>query len=68
MEIVVNNQKKNFDANSITVQELLNIEMPDKQKGVAVAINSTVIPKIEWSTKAINNNDNLLIIKATQGG
>ena len=68
MEVVINNQKKVFTKEEIALQEILDIEMPYKQSGVAVAINNIVIPKTEWINKAINNNDNLLIIKATQGG
>lgn len=38
------------------------------QKGIAVAVNNTVIPKTEWVTKTLNENDKITIIKATQGG
>jgi sulfur carrier protein len=38
------------------------------QKGIAVAVNNAVIPKIEWQTKILNENDKITIIKATQGG
>ncbi|MEO8759802.1 MAG: sulfur carrier protein ThiS [Bacteroidia bacterium] len=38
------------------------------QKGIAVAVNNTVIPKTEWATKILNENDKITIIKATQGG
>ncbi|MHB1687615.1 MAG: sulfur carrier protein ThiS [Ignavibacteriaceae bacterium] len=36
--------------------------------GIAVAINNVVIPKIEWNNYLINDNDEIIIIKATQGG
>ncbi|MHB9010689.1 MAG: sulfur carrier protein ThiS [Ignavibacteriaceae bacterium] len=36
--------------------------------GTAVAINNVVIPKIEWNNYLINDNDEIIIIKATQGG
>lgn len=69
MEIIVNNQKKNLEAYStITVQQLLNIQIPEKQKGIAIAINNNIVSKAEWATKIITQNDNILIIKATQGG
>lgn len=38
------------------------------QNGIAVAVNNTVIPKINWENIRISNNDNILIIQATQGG
>ena len=68
MEITINNQVKNLSDTNLTVQQLLNMEIPDKQKGIAIAINNNVVPRTEWETKNILQNDNILIIKATQGG
>lgn len=69
MEIILNNQAKSFiEYSSLTVQELLDIVMPEKQKGVAVAIANNVIPKNEWNNTSIKQNDEVMIIKATQGG
>lgn len=36
--------------------------------GVAIAINNQIIPKDSWDKQILNQNDNVLIIKATQGG
>lgn len=68
MEITINNQIKKINEQSISVQQLLNMEIPDKQKGLAVAVNNKVIPRSDWESKIISNNDIVLIIKATQGG
>ena len=38
------------------------------QKGIAVAVNNTVVPKAEWQNKILNENDKITIIRATQGG
>jgi sulfur carrier protein len=37
-------------------------------KGVAVALNETIIPKSKWSDTLINENDNVEIVHAVQGG
>ena len=69
MEITINNQTKVLaEHTNISVQQLLNLEIPEKQKGIAVAINNKVISKSDWETKTISHNDVVLIIKATQGG
>lgn len=69
MEITINDQTKILaDRTSISVQQLLNMEIPLKQKGVAVAVNNKVIPKNNWDAKIVSDNDRVLIIKATQGG
>jgi sulfur carrier protein len=68
MELKINNQIKQFTANSLTVQALLDLEIPLKQNGIALAINNTVIPKSEWNSHLIQETDDILIISATQGG
>ena len=68
MELKINNQTKQFATNSLTVQALLDLEIPIKQNGIAVAINNTVIPKSNWNFHIIQETDNILIISATQGG
>lgn len=67
MEIKLNNHVKTFPE-QCTVQQLLDNVRPEKQKGIAVAINNTVIPKTGWHNHLINANDDVLIITATQGG
>jgi sulfur carrier protein len=68
MELKINNQIKHFPLDSLTVQALLDIEIPEKQNGIALAINNTVIPKSDWNSHFLNTTDDILIISATQGG
>ena len=68
MELKINHQIKQFNAESLSVQSLLDLEIPNKQNGIAVAINNTVVPKINWSQHLVSETDEILIISATQGG
>jgi len=68
MELKINNQTKQFASDSLTVQSLLDLEIPEKQNGIAVAINDTVIPKVNWNSHLLKETDDILIISATQGG
>ncbi|WP_268848737.1 sulfur carrier protein ThiS [Flavobacterium aestivum] len=68
MELKINNQIKQFALDSLTVQALLDLELPEKQNGIAIAINATVIPKNNWNNHFLNPTDDILIISATQGG
>jgi sulfur carrier protein len=68
MELKINNQTKHFPLDSLTVQALLDFEIPEKQNGIAIAINNTVIPKSDWNIHFLNPTDDILIISATQGG
>jgi sulfur carrier protein len=38
------------------------------RKGVAVALNSAVVPRSEWPGRALAAEDRVLVIQATQGG
>jgi sulfur carrier protein len=67
MEIQLNNQRRIITA-PLSVQQLLDEVVGEKQKGIAVAINNTVVPKSTWAQQLIQTNDNIIIIKATQGG
>lgn len=67
MEILLNNQPKQIGTQQ-SVQQLLNDVVGEAQRGIAIAINNVVVPKTAWSQHFINESDNILIIKATQGG
>ena len=53
-------------------QDFYGVYSPDDHlldsKGIAIAVNQTVISKSEWSKTQLKENDNIAIIKATQGG
>lgn len=38
------------------------------KKGIAVAVNNSVVPKAEWNTYEVKSADKITIIRATQGG
>jgi sulfur carrier protein len=68
MELKINNQTKQFTSESLTVQTLLDLEIPLKQNGIAIAINNTIVPKKDWDLHYLSDTDDILIISATQGG
>ena len=65
--IFINNQSYSLkkDSSLFTALEQNGIQ---NQKGIAVAVNNSVIPKSEWQNKILNENDKITIIRATQGG
>ena len=67
MEIIFNNTSHQVD-DSTTVSHFILQFLGDKQKGIAVAVNQTIIPKTQWNDVALKQHDNVLVIKATQGG
>jgi sulfur carrier protein len=69
MEIIINNQKKQLpELETISVQDLLHLEIPGRQMGVAVAINNQVVAKSQWANTSVSDKDTIMIIRATQGG
>jgi len=67
MEITFNNRKYQIEEQS-TVQAALNVWLGDKQQGIAVAVNDTIVPRSQWENYILQPDDNILVIKATQGG
>lgn len=67
MNVFVNSQTCQLenDSNLNFALEKNGITSP---RGIAVAVNNSVIPKAEWQNKILNENDKITIIKATQGG
>lgn len=67
MEITLNNQRQ-FINEGATLHDIVFSQLSEKQNGIAVAVNDTVIPKQYWPLIPLYSNDNILIIKVTQGG
>lgn len=66
MEIKVNDESYQFNE-AINIQQVLN-DLNISEKGIAVALNQSIIQKSHWAQTTVQHQDNLLIIKATQGG
>ncbi|AZJ31072.1 MULTISPECIES: sulfur carrier protein ThiS [Tenacibaculum] len=64
--IKVNNNQQEF-LSPLVLQELVD-KLQIKTNGIAIAVNSSVVKKTDWSSKLLQNNDEVLIIKSTQGG
>ncbi|WP_233897401.1 sulfur carrier protein ThiS [Tenacibaculum piscium] len=61
------NQKDHQILENLTLQEFVEyLNIPTN--GIAIAINSSVVKKTTWSLKLLQHNDDILIIKSTQGG
>jgi sulfur carrier protein len=67
MEITVNQQTYQV-TDVCNVQQMLTLVFDSQPKGIAVAINQAIIPRAGWDDHLIDPNDQIVIIKATQGG
>lgn len=65
MQIFVNDKPQEFDGK--TVADLVaSLNLP--ADGVAVAIGMDIVPRVEWASRPIGENDKVMIIKAASGG
>ena len=67
MEVLVNNKLYAVQP-ATTVAALLQFIQLPSAKGIAIAINNQVIPKIHWEQQLLQSQDKVMIIRATQGG
>ena len=64
--VLVNETQVEIEGNANLHQLMQTVD--SNIDGVAIAINNQIIPKDSWDKQILNQNDNVLIIKATQGG
>ncbi|MES2454724.1 MAG: sulfur carrier protein ThiS [Bacteroidota bacterium] len=67
MEITINQQRHQFKS-GCSVAQMLEKIISEEPKGIAVAINQTIIQKSLWQDYLLRDGDEVMLIKATQGG
>jgi len=67
MTIRVNDQPRHV-ALGATLLDLLRELALAERKGVAVAVNDSVVPRSEWPARSLAEADRVLVIQAAQGG
>ena len=67
MEVTINNQ--NYLLNEgCSIAQMLATVLFSETDGLAIAVNQTIISKSDWDRHMLNPGDQVIIIKATQGG
>ena len=67
MEITVNQQLHQLK-DICSVEQMLSIVLSGEVRGIAVAINQTIVSKSSWADHLLKEGDQVMLIKATQGG
>ena len=65
--IYVNDKPRPLGALATVIALVRELGLAER-KGVAVAVNGTVVPRSEWPARALAAADRVLVIQATQGG
>lgn len=66
MEVKINDRSVSINEDT-TIAEVLTASGIDA-KGIAIAINGTVLPKRDYAVRHLNDGDSIMIIKAFYGG
>jgi sulfur carrier protein len=66
MRVTVNGRELTAIA-ELSVQALVE-SMTEARRGVAVAINGTVVPRSSWATVSLSDGDSVEVLTAAQGG
>ena len=66
MNIKVNGKEKALSEGASIAHLAHELQLPEK--GVAIAVNNKMIPRPEWESFTIKENDSLIVIKAACGG
>ena len=65
MKLRVNSQEVETEVQ--TLQEFSQ-ELELASNGIAIAVNNRMIPRAEWKSFTLSENDSIIIIKAVCGG
>jgi sulfur carrier protein len=68
MVCYVNNTPHEATENQLLLDLLTGLGQTTQTRGLAVAVNDTVVPRTDWATHAVQPHDRILLIRATQGG
>ena len=67
MEITVNQQNYAV-ADNCSLQQMFTAVIRQPVQGMAIAVNQEIVPKINWENYLLKQGDQIILIKATQGG
>jgi sulfur carrier protein len=66
LRLIINGQEREIQS-SVNITELL-LELEIKGSHLAVALNSQVIPRVNYESTVISENDKIEIVTAVGGG
>ncbi|KQM79210.1 thiamine biosynthesis protein ThiS [Pedobacter sp. Leaf216] len=67
MEVTINNQNHSLKE-TCSIEQLFATVLLLETDGLAIAVNQNIIPKSGWAGHLLSHGDQIILIKATQGG
>ncbi len=66
MKVKVNSKETEVAEGSKLADLAIQLKLPTQ--GIAIGLNNKLIPRTDWNTQELHENDSLVIIKAACGG
>jgi sulfur carrier protein len=66
MTLTVNGQPRDVET-GLTLADLIAV-LTSETRGVAAAVNDAVVPRSEWVSRPLTENDRVEVLTAVQGG
>ncbi len=66
MKLIVNDKEHELATNTTLHLLAQSLQLPEQ--GIAMAVNNRMIPRPQWETYQLCENDRVIIIKAACGG
>jgi sulfur carrier protein len=68
MKVVLNGQQTELRDDATVQHAVESLNLPAAGRGVAVAVNSEVVPRGEWGKTQLHEGARVEILRAIQGG
>lgn len=65
--LTVNGEPRRLEASNVAAL-LESMGMDTRTRGIAVALNGTLLPRARWDTQPLSAGDRLEVVKAFAGG
>jgi sulfur carrier protein len=67
--MIVNGTERDDVEAGMSIEALLDVlDMPHRDRGVAVAVGDEVVPRAAWTTTTLTEGDRVEVLVAVQGG
>jgi sulfur carrier protein len=67
MKVVLNGEKREVDDGSM-VADVVSALAGARRSGIAVAVNGAIVPRSEWASAPLGEDDVLEVVSAIGGG
>jgi sulfur carrier protein len=68
MQLNVNGETTTIDDGASLTKLIERLDIANANQGIAVAVNSAVVPREKWNETKLQAGDSVEIIRAVQGG